>query len=253
VDIRPDTFNMNPDLIEFAITGRTAAIIPVHLYGQPAEMGPIMAIAAKHSLYVLEDAAQAHGAFYGSERVGSIGHAAAWSFYPTKNLGAMGDGGAVTSNDPSLIQRIRDIRSYGGDTYQDRGVNSRLDEMQAAILRAKLPHLEQWNQARKINARAYGDRLPLSMLHTNHAGEVWHQFVVRSTSRNSLRSRLSEAGIETMIHYPRPIHYQQAFRSSYRSLIETECAALEVLSLPIGPHLTEAQIKYVCDVVRREA
>ena len=256
VDIRHSTFNINPDLIEAAITGRTAAIIPVHLYGQPAEMGQIMEIAERHNLWVLEDAAQAHGAMYGTKRVGAIGHMAAWSFYPTKNLGAMGDGGAVTSNDPTLLQRIRALRDYGNagnNQYQVIGANSRLDEMQAAILRAKLPRLNEWNDQRHANAFRYANFLPVDGLPMPVAASVWHQFVIRSASRSSLRERLFEAGIETMIHYPKPIHYQQAFRIPGLVLPETERAATEVLSLPVGPHLTRSQIDYVCDVIRREA
>jgi len=255
VDIRASTFNINPDLIEDALSNRTAAIIPVHLYGQPAEMGQIMEIAERHNLWVLEDAAQAHGAAIGTARVGSIGHAAAWSFYPTKNLGAMGDGGAVTSSNPRLLARIRTLRNYGdagNHQYQVIGANSRLDEMQAAILRAKLTLLPWWNATRRDYAERYLRSLDL-ISPIPVAGSVWHQFVIRSKSRTMLRQNLAEFGIETMIHYPKPIHYQQAFRNPDVSLPETERAAMEVLSLPIGPHLTWEQIEYVCEVVRQEA
>jgi dTDP-4-amino-4,6-dideoxygalactose transaminase len=257
VDIRASTFNINPDLIEAAITGRTAAIIPVHLYGQPAEMGQIMEIAERHNLWVLEDAAQAHGAMYGTKRVGAIGHMAAWSFYPTKNLGAMGDGGAVTSNDPLLLERIRVLRNYGqqdgGCLVQDQGINSRLDEMQAAILRAKLPQLNEWNDQRHANAFRYANFLPVDGLPMPVAASVWHQFVIRHHDRNELRAKLWDMGIETLIHYPVPPHLQPLYRDSGWRLPETERAAMEVLSLPIGPHLTREQIDYVCDVVRRKA
>ena len=253
VPVEPDlrTYNLDPALIEAAITPRTRAILPVHLYGQPAKMDPICEIAQRFGLWVLEDAAQAQGARYRGRRVGSIGHAAGWSFYPAKNLGAFGDAGAVTTNDDGLADRLRELRNYGSKVKyvnEERGFNSRLDEIQAAVLRVKLQHLDAWNDRRRRIAAQY-----LDLLHQTDlvlpwvetcADPVWHLFVVRSQQRDHLMRRLQEAGIGVQIHYPIPPHLQAAYRDLDRprgSFPVAEMIHQEVLSLPIGPHLDEAQ------------
>jgi dTDP-4-amino-4,6-dideoxygalactose transaminase len=253
VPVEPDlrTYNLDPALIEAAITPRTRAILPVHLYGQPANMDPICEIAQRYGLWVLEDAAQAQGAQYRGRRVGGIGHAAGWSFYPAKNLGAFGDAGAVTTNDDGLADRLRELRNYGSKVKyvnEERGFNSRLDEIQAAVLRVKLRHLDAWNDRRRRIAAQY-----LDLLHQTDlvlpwvetcADPVWHLFVVRSQQRDQLMRRLQEAGIGVQIHYPIPPHLQAAYRDLDRprgSFPVAEMIHQEVLSLPIGPHLDEAQ------------
>jgi dTDP-4-amino-4,6-dideoxygalactose transaminase len=253
VPVEPDlrTYNLDPALIEAAITSRTRAILPVHLYGQPANMDPICEIAQRYGLWVLEDAAQAQGARYRGRRVGSLGHAAAWSFYPAKNLGAFGDAGAVTTNDDGLADRLRELRNYGSKVKyvnEERGFNSRLDEIQAAVLRVKLRHLDSWNDRRRRIAAQYLDLLQqtdlvLPWVETS-ADPVWHLFVVRSQQRDHLIRRLQEAGIGVQIHYPIPPHLQAAYRDLDRprgSFPLAEMIHQEVLSLPIGPHLDEAQ------------
>jgi dTDP-4-amino-4,6-dideoxygalactose transaminase len=254
--------------IEEAITKRTQAIIPVHLYGQPASMLKIMDIAKRYDLMVLEDAAQAHGAYYMKQRIGSIGDATAWSFYPTKNLGAMGDAGAVTSNDPRIIERVKTLRNYGStdrDAYRTVGVNSRMDELQAAVLRAKLHYLDRWNARRKEIALAYlrGTAEVTSLanpgiVQTGHwidfvfdPSSVWHQCVVLASNRGALRNDLEEAGVETMIHYPVPPHLQFAYLDlPHGPLDVTTQVASQVLSLPMGPHLTDEQVARVIAAVR---
>jgi dTDP-4-amino-4,6-dideoxygalactose transaminase len=251
--------------IEEAITKRTRAIIPVHLYGQPANMGKIMEVAKRYDLLILEDAAQAHGAYYAKQRIGSIGDATAWSFYPTKNLGAMGDAGAVTSNDPRIIERIKTLRNYGStdrDAYRIVGVNSRMDELQAAVLRAKLHYLDRWNARRKEIAYAYlKGMVELDFLHGADRGRwiefvfdpqsVYHQFVVLASNRAALRNDLSKAGVETMIHYPVPPHLQFAYLDlPHGPLDVTTRVASQVLSLPVGPHLTDEQVARVITAVR---
>jgi dTDP-4-amino-4,6-dideoxygalactose transaminase len=264
VDVKYDTLNIDPSKIEGAISKRTRGIIPVHLYGQPADMDSIMEIARHYHLWVLEDAAQAHGAQYGSKRIGSIGDATAWSFYPTKNLGAMGDAGAVTSNDPRIIERIKTYRNYGAinrDAYRTVGVNSRMDELQAAVLRAKLHYLDRWNARRADIAAIYLKGLKgLDPLHVSKwidlpvdvPGRVWHQFVVKASNRAALRTNLFEAGVETMIHYPIPPRAQLPYLGlPYRPLDVTNVSAARVVSLPIGPHLTDAQVERVIAEVRK--
>jgi len=253
VPVEPDlrTYNLNPALIEATITPRTRAIVPVHLYGQPADMDPICEIAQRYGLWVVEDAAQAQGARYRGRRVGSIGHAAAWSFYPAKNLGAFGDAGAVTTNDDGLADRLRELRNYGSKVkyvHEERGFNSRLDEIQAAVLRVKLRHLDVWNDRRRRIAALYLDLLHQTDLVLpwveTWADPVWHLFVVRSQQRDHLMRCLQEAGIGVQIHYPIPPHLQAAYRDLDRprgSFPVAEMIHQEALSLPIGPHLDEAQ------------
>ena len=253
VPVEPDlrTYNLDPALIEAAITPRTRAILPVHLYGQPANMDPICEIAQRYGLWVLEDAAQAQGARYRGRRVGGIGHAAGWSFYPAKNLGAFGDAGAVTTNDDGLADRLRELRNYGSKVKyvnEERGFNSRLDEIQAAVLRVKLRHLDSWNDRRRRIAAQYLDLLHQTDLVLpwveTWADPAWHLFVVRSQQRDHLMRRLQEAGIGVQIHYPIPPHLQAAYRDLDRprgSFPVAEIIHQEALSLPIGPHLDEAQ------------
>ncbi|HEU4711494.1 MAG TPA: DegT/DnrJ/EryC1/StrS family aminotransferase [Pyrinomonadaceae bacterium] len=258
IDVLDDTMLMNPSLIEAAITPRTKAIIPVHLYGQSCDMDAIMEIARKHGLKVVEDAAQAHGGRWRGQRVGSIGDAATFSFYPGKNLGAFGDGGAVVSQDEGLIERIRMLANHGRlekYTHKMEGVNSRLDGLQAAILRVKLRHLDEWNARRRQIADAYMDVLTehgirLPVVHEN-AEPVWHLFVIRVGERERLASLLKEDGIATGIHYPVPLHQQPAYedRGSAYSLPATERAAQEVLSLPMYPELSQEQIEHICNAV----
>ena len=249
VPVEPDerTFNIDPDRIEEKITEKTRAIIPVHLYGQPADMDPINAIAEKHGLFVLEDAAQAHGALYKGKRTGGLGHAAGFSFYPGKNLGALGDGGAVTTNDDALADKLRVLRNYGSRVKyvnEVRGFNSRLDEMQAAILRVKLGRLDEWNARRAGLARRYSENLAGIGLGLPHVPEwaepVWHLYVVRTGVRDEMQRVLKESGVETLIHYPIPPHLQQAYADHGFSADDLPIArqlAAEVLSLPMGPHL----------------
>jgi dTDP-4-amino-4,6-dideoxygalactose transaminase len=251
VPVEPDvrTYNIDPNKIEAAITKRTKAIIAVHLYGQPADMYPINTLAAKHDLRVIEDAAQAHGARYEGRRTGSLGDAAGFSFYPGKNLGAIGDGGAVTTNDDQLADRIRVLRNYGSQfKYHNelKGYNSRLDELQAAFLRVKLAKLDKWNERRKEAADIYlNELMPNTQLVLPHVPEwadpVWHLFVIMCKNRNALQQQLSDTGIGTMIHYPIPPHLQTAY--SELGLIEgtfpvAEAIHADVLSLPMGPHLS---------------
>ena len=258
IDVTEDTMLMDPSLIEAAITPKTKAVVPVHLYGQSCDMDAIMQIARKHGLKVVEDAAQAHGGRWRGQRVGSIGDAATFSFYPGKNLGAFGDGGAVVSQDEDLIERIRMLANHGRlekYTHKMEGVNSRLDGMQAAILRVKLRRLDEWNARRRQIADAYRDQLTghgltLPTVHEN-AETVWHLFVVRTGERERLQSLLKEEGIATGIHYPVPLHEQPAYedrRASY-SLPVTERAAREVVSLPMYPELSQEQIEAVCNAV----
>ncbi|MCX7112894.1 MAG: DegT/DnrJ/EryC1/StrS family aminotransferase [Proteobacteria bacterium] len=259
VPVEPDerTYNLNPALIEAALTPQTKAIIPVHLYGQPADMGPINAIAALHGLKVIEDAAQAHGARYLGRRVGGLGHAAGFSFYPGKNLGALGDGGAVVTNDAELADRVRVLRNYGSKVkYHNevKGFNSRLDELQAALLRVKLRCLDEWNARRQQAAGVYLNQLAgvaeLTLPFVPDWSEpVWHLFVVRHPQRDALQQRLQQAGIGTMIHYPIPPHLQRAYAElgfDEGTFPITESIHREVLSLPMGPHLGSGVDRVVC-------
>jgi dTDP-4-amino-4,6-dideoxygalactose transaminase len=257
----PGIWNIDPERIEAAITPRTKVILPVHLYGQPADLEPILAIAGKHGLRVLEDAAQAHGARYAGRRIGAHGDIAAWSFYPGKNLGCLGDGGAVTTNNPELADRIRVLRNYGSRVkYQNevKGHNSRLDEIQAAVLRVKLKHLDPWNGQRSVLAQRYlqalaalpGVGLPKVVA---NADPVWHVFVVDVPDRDQVQAELREEGIETLIHYPVPSHLSEAYAGdrAWGSFPVTERAARTHLSLPIGPHLALAQQDQVIQALGR--
>lgn len=239
------TCNIDPSRIEAAITPRTKAIIPVHLYGQPADLDAILEIAQRHGLRVIEDAAQAHGARYKGRRIGAHGDAVCWSFYPGKNLGALGDGGAVTTDDPDIAAKLRVLRNYGSKVkyhHEQIGYNSRLDELQAAILRVKLPALQLANQHRSAIARTYLEALKdtdLGLPSVSAACEpVWHLFVVRHPRRDDLAASLLEAGVSTVIHYPVSPHLQPAYaplRMPLGSLPIAEKLQSEVLSLPIGP------------------
>jgi len=265
VPVEPDpaTHNLDPARIEAAITPRTRAILPVHLYGQPADLDPILALAGTRGLRVVEDAAQAHGACYKGRRIGAHGDAVCWSFYPSKNLGALGDAGAVTTNDPDLAARIRRLGNYGSDrkyVHEVRGLNSRLDPLQAAVLRVKLARLDDWTARRRARAAQYlaglaGTGLVLPVI-PDWAAPVWHLFVVRSPAREALQARLAHAGVETLIHYPIPPHMQAAYadrRLEPGALPLARDLAAEVLSLPMGPHLTEAQARSVIMAVRGAA
>ncbi|WP_373031391.1 DegT/DnrJ/EryC1/StrS family aminotransferase [Sulfurovum sp.] len=245
------TYTISPELIESAITPKTKAIIPVHLYGRPANMAPIMLIAAKYGIKVIEDAAQAHGARYQGRRVGNLGDAAAFSFYPGKNLGAFGDGGAITTNDSELATKLRSLRNYGSSTkyvHDMIGLNSRLDPLQAAILRVKLRCLNEWNARRVTLAESYqkllaGTKLVLPAVSAGF-DSVYHLFVVCTPHRDSLQTELKNAGIETLIHYPIPPHKQIAYASMQSlALPVAEGLSREVLSLPIGPHLSREDVE----------
>ena len=254
VPVEPDerTYNIDPLHIEAAITPRTKAIIAVHLYGQPADMDAINTIAKKHGLKVIEDAAQAHGAKYKGRRVGSLGDAAGFSFYPGKNLGAIGDGGAVTTNDAVLAEKVRVLGNYGSRIkYHNevKGYNSRLDELQAAFLRVKLKKLDEWNNRRNDIAKLYLNELDQSEFILpfvpEYAEPAWHLFVVQSSNRDRLQQRMNDAGIGTMIHYPIPPHLSSAYidlhLESYQCAI-AESLSDKVLSIPIGPHLKKTEV-----------
>lgn len=265
VPVEPDsaTYNIDPALIEAAITPRTRAIMPVHLYGQPADMDAIMDIARRHKLKVIEDAAQAHGARYKGRRVGTLGDAAGFSFYPGKNLGALGDGGAVVTNDAALARRLRVLRNYGSSVkyYNEvKGYNSRLDELQAAFLRAKLIGLDDANARRRSVAARLLAGLADSGLVLPFVPEwaepVWHLFVVRAAARAALQAQLSELGIGTMIHYPVAPHRQGAYAEmalAEGALPIAEAMHREVLSLPIWPQLASEQVARVIAGVRQAA
>ncbi len=259
VDLDPRRGTLAPALLERAITPRTRAVIPVHLYGCPAELAPILEIARGRNLRVIEDCAQAHGALYQGKRVGSWGDIAAFSFYPTKNLGAYGDGGAIVTHDAALAERLRLLREYGwAQRYVStiKGLNSRLDELQAAILRVKLRHLDAWNARRRELARIYGARLnPASLqlpIEPEDGAHVYHLYVIRTPERDALRAFLREHGVGTLIHYPMPVHLQPAYAElgyGPGSLPETEAAAEQVLSLPLYPELRDDEVEAVCAAV----
>jgi dTDP-3-amino-3,4,6-trideoxy-alpha-D-glucose transaminase len=253
-DVTPDTLTLDPRSAASLVTARTAAIVPVHLYGHPADMAAIRALADRHRLAVVEDCCQAHLATAAGLPVGTIGVAGAFSFYPTKNLGAMGDGGAVVTNDAALAARIRSLRNGGqADRYhhQEPGVNSRLDEMQAAVLRARLPRLARWTARRRQLARAYRAALPEPLpLAERDAGHVNHLFPIRSANRDALQAHLKSAGIETLIHYPVPLPRQQAFTQFEPAASPVaDLAAREILSLPLHPRLTDDDLARVVDAV----
>jgi len=263
VEIREDTMLMDPEALEAAITPRTRAIIPVHLYGQPCEMDRITAVARRHGLKVIEDAAQAHGAFWQGRRPGTLGDVATFSFYPGKNLGAYGDGGAIVSSDEALIERVRRLADHGRvDKYHHDivGMNSRLDNLQAAILRVKLRYLDGWNAARRQLASRYiaglrDSDLVLPIVQPE-AESVWHLFVVRTTQRAALQARLARSGIASGIHYPVPLHLQPAYAFlglSKGALPVTERVAAQVLSLPMYAELPVNWADLVIDTCREPA
>ena len=265
VPVEPDeaTYNVDPARIEAAITPRTRAIIPVHLYGQAADMAPIMEIAARFGLHVLEDAAQAAGARYRGKRAGVLGHAAAFSFYPGKNLGAFGDTGGVVTDDAALAERLRRLRNYGSTVKyhnEEKGFNSRLDELQAALLRVRLASLDEWNRRRQRVAQRYLEGLrgtPLTLPVTAEGNEhTWHLFVVRSRLRDALKKALDDAGVGTLIHYPVPPHLQPAYAEmglARGAFPLSEAMHDSVLSLPMWPQLTDAEVDFVIDRVAQAA
>lgn len=263
IPVEPDDKTLNIDIskIENAITKKTKVIIPVHLYGQACDMTSIKTIAVKHNLLIVEDNAQAHGASWAGKRTGLIGDINATSFYPTKNLGCLGDGGAVTTSDPEKVAFVKRYRNYGFETKNiatELGANSRLDEIQAAVLRIKLRHLDQWNQERQTLAALYNERLknvgdiilPYVALNAEH---VYHLFVVRTAHRDRLKVFLSENGIDTMVHYPIPPHLQKAYHLlnfKKGDFPITERSAETILSLPLWPGLTNEQIDLICDTIK---
>ena len=265
VDIDPTTYTIDLNQVEDllrAMRQRPKAIVPVHLYGHPADMPAIMDIAQCYDLYVIEDCAQAHGATRQGKRMGAWGHIAAFSFYPTKNLGALGDGGIITTDDEQLAAQLRSLRQYGWQKTryisQIAGLNSRLDELQAAILRVKLRYLDQENERRRELAQSY-DKL---LAHTDlvlpqicaEVEHVYHQYVVRSSQRDALRAYLRQVGIGTLIHYPVPVHLQPAYQNrlpKMASLQQTEDLARQILSLPMFPHLNESEIEQVSVEITR--
>jgi dTDP-4-amino-4,6-dideoxygalactose transaminase len=268
VPVEPDenTYNINPSLIEAAITKRTKAILPVHLYGQPADMDAINAIASHYGLKVVEDAAQAQGARYKGQRTGGLGDAAGFSFYPGKNLGAFGDGGAVVTNDVDLAEKVKLLRNYGSRVkYQNevQGFNSRLDELQAAFLRVKIKKLDEWNARRANIANIYLEKLSdfswLTLPHSPSWSEsVWHLFVVCSEERDRLAVKLKEQGLQTLIHYPIPPHLSKAYADKQdRRLVDCPISSqlsTRVMSLPIGPQMTVEEINFVlCEMEKINA
>lgn len=262
VEVDPETYVMTAEGARAAVTPRTAAIVPVSLYGHPVDMAPIMALAAETGLFVLEDAAQSHGALDHGRRTGGLAHATAFSFYPTKNLGAVGDAGAVVTSDAGLAERLRMLRNYGSRkkyVHEMAGVNSRLDELQAAFLRVRLARLDEANALRRERAARYGARLAgvngLALpVEADWARHVYHLYVVRSPDRDGLQARLQADGVETLIHYPTPCHLQPAFAHlGYRagSLPLAEALAREVLSLPLWPQMPLEAVDEAADAVRR--
>lgn len=259
VDVHEKSFTLDPNLLEAAITPKTKAILPVHLYGQAADLEPILAIARKHNICLIEDAAQAHGATYQNQKLGSIGDAAAFSFYPSKNLGANGDGGAVTTNDKEVAERLLRLRNYGQEKryyHKSKGTNSRLDEIQAAILLAKLAHLDDWNKRRRQIAQIYHEGIthpcvqkPVEMPYGEHN---YHLYVIRCARRDELQKFLNAKGITTLIHYPVPIHLQEAYQDLQKTTGDfpvTEVCAEEILSLPIFPELSDTEALYVVESI----
>ena len=260
VDIRPDSYNMDPSKIEAKISPRTRAILPVHLFGQAADLDPILEIANKYQLKVVEDACQAHGTEYKGKKVGTFGHAAAFSFYPTKNLGAYGDGGMVVTNDEQVFNKVWLLRNYGQKEryyHSIKGYNSRLDELQAAILRVKLKRLDAWNEARRKLASLYNQLLKESGVVTpqemEYGKHIYHLYVVRTTMRDKLRDFLQSQGIGTLIHYPIPAHLQESYLDlglQKGSLPVAERYAEEIVSLPMYPELSPRDVGRVAELIK---
>lgn len=262
VPVEPDpmTYNIDPLRIESVITPNTRVILPVHLYGQPADMDPILTLASKYGLRVVEDAAQCHGARYKGKRIGGHGDVVCWSFYPGKNLGALGDGGAITTNSGELAERIRVLRNYGSRVKyvnEVKGSNSRLDPIQAAVLRVKLKHLDAWNSRRARISDQYSNELAGARIITpavpDWVNPAWHLYVVQHTDRDEFQSKLSEKGISTLIHYPIPPHLQQAYVGNKfvdGSFPIAEAAAKHTLSLPMGPQMSDKDVNTVISAVK---
>jgi dTDP-4-amino-4,6-dideoxygalactose transaminase len=266
VDVEPRTLTLDPERLEAFLktqppSSRIKAIVPVHLYGHPADMAAVRGLAAEYDLKVVEDAAQAHGADFDGRKAGTVGDAGCFSFYPTKNLGAYGDGGMVVTDDAAIAEGVRMLRNYGEEAkFQNRvwGTNSRLDELQAAILRTKLNHLDEWTADRRARARLYGELLEGTELllpaEVPPARHSFHLYVIRSPDRDGLRRELTELGIGTGIHYPMPVHFQDAYRDlgyAAGDFPVAERAAREILSLPLYPELAEEQVRFVCSVLTR--
>lgn len=258
VDVDPETWNIDPEKVEAAITPRTRAILPVHLYGLPADMHMILGIAEKYHLVVVEDACQAHGAKYKGHKTGSLGNAAGFSFYPTKNLGACGDGGMVTTDDPKVAETIRALRNCGQrnkNVHELEPFNHRLDNLQAAILRVKLPYLDSWIESRRKLAARYNQILPNSVVKPVEPPgyqHVYHLYVIRTQNREALQAHLKERGIGTAIHYPNPVHLQPFFAKNGHTrgqfpIAEKICT--EILSLPMYPEMTEEQVDIVAAAI----
>ncbi|MEM3730864.1 MAG: DegT/DnrJ/EryC1/StrS family aminotransferase [Candidatus Bathyarchaeia archaeon] len=257
VDINPETYCINPEKIEEKITKKTRAILPIHIYGHPADMNPILEIAQTHNLYVIEDACQAHGAEYKGRKAGSMGDVACFSFYPTKNLGAYGDCGIIVTDNDEIATKLRMLRNYGQRQKYHHdfiGINSRLDEIQAAVLRVKLKHLDEWNDKRRENAKLYNELLANTEIVTpteKNAKHVYHIYAIRCKKRESLQQHLLKNEIQTLIHYPIPVHRQKAYSnlSSNNNLPVTEKICKEILSLPMFPQLTKKEIEHVVTTI----
>lgn len=255
VDIEPDTFTLDISKVEAKISKRTRAIIPVHLYGHPVDMDPMLKIAGNYGISVIEDACQAHGSTYRNKQVGNLGDLGCFSFYPTKNLGAYGDAGMITTNNKELAEKLVKMRNYGQSTRYSHdfvGVNSRLDEIQAAILRVKLPKLDEWNERRRNNAKLYGDLLEDTNVTTpierGYAKHVYHLYVITHKERDGIKKHLMKNEIQALIHYPTPVHQQKAYGIK-ANLPITEKTCEKILSLPVHPWLNEAEIRTVSDCI----
>ncbi len=258
-DIDPETYNIDTTQIEKLINDRSSAIIPVHLYGQPANMEPVRELAKAHNLKIIEDSCQAHGAEYKGKRTGSLGDAGCFSFYFTKNLGAYGEAGMITTSDPGFAEQCRMLRDHGQNAkyyHAVMGVNGRLDEIQAAVLKVKLPHLDEWIENRRSIAQAYNKGLPSQLIKPVEmpwAKHVYHLYVVRTPERDKLKEWLDSKGIGAGMHYPVPIHLQEAWRrygGEEYSLPVTEKLTKEIISLPIYPELSEEEVNYICECTR---
>jgi dTDP-4-amino-4,6-dideoxygalactose transaminase len=257
VSVNPETYNIDPSLLEAKINSKTKAIIAVHLYGQPADMNAICEIGTRYGLRIIEDAAQAHGARLDDQPAGTLGDIAAFSFYPGKNLGALGDAGAVVTSDETLATKVRTLRNYGATRkycHEELGVNSRLDELQASLLSVKLKYLDQWNAIRKQQAEIYLEKIQNDAVTTpvviDNCDPVWHLFVIRHRERDRLQQFLAESGVETIIHYPTAPQDQPAYANmGFDRCQETQKLSETILSLPIGPHLTDAAIKDIAEIV----